>query len=56
MKKKQMLLIFAVVIILFGGVTAFAADKPNLLLIDNTDVGRAISDLFRQEGMLFNPS
>lgn len=28
---------------------------PNLLLIDNTGVGRAISDLFRQKGMHFYP-
>ncbi len=31
------------------------AITPNLLVIDNTGVGRAISDLFRQEGLLFNP-
>jgi hypothetical protein len=31
------------------------AIKPNLLLIDNTGVRRAISDLFRQEGLHFYP-
>jgi hypothetical protein len=31
------------------------AIKPNLLFIDNAGVGRAISGLFRQEGLLFYP-
>jgi hypothetical protein len=31
------------------------AIKPNLLLIDNTGVGRAVADLFRQDGLHFYP-